>query len=523
MKDFSRTCIAFLIIAFASIFCTPTFAYPTKLRKAIDSLDLVLKTADAAITAKRAAIDSLSMMTQGRQTDKFMDIAEIYTNLNNDSSIIYYTKAYRQAEADGDSTGIRKALIQMSPRLAKATMFNEAISILNHIDPSNLHNDNKIRYYGALFHVYNDIQRYSGLRQVREEAQSVAKSAIDSLIVLLPDSSSVQKFAIAQHYLYSGDSILAMGTLRELAEGNNLDNRLFPLVTYSLANVYEHKPDSWEEYAYFLALAAKAKLSNGDCDNEALLKLGSELFRKGDLSRAYEYLRHAGKRISGSKSRNLYVTLVPTMSDMIESTQVHESRMRTVNIILLVLGLAVILTLAYLLRREHIISVKQTNANLTLSNTLIAKSQYINRLLGLCSVYVEGLEEFNRLVVRKLKANQTKDLYELLESGKLLKDQTEKFFEVFDNAVLNIYPAFIDEINSLLLPEKSLALTEQGALTPELRIAAFMRMGVTDSNMLSRFLGLSLNTIYTYRNRMKNRAADRENFENTLINLGKTS
>jgi len=523
MKALLRIHATILTIVFASIFCAPTFAYPTKLRKAIDSLDLVLKTADAAITAKRATIDSLTTMTRGRQTDRFMNLADEYTSLNNDSSITYYTKAYRQAEAEGDSLGVTQALIQMSPRLSNATMFNEAISILNHIDTSNLHNDSKIRYYSSLFQVYDDIYLYSGLKQVKQNAQSFAKNAIDSLIVLLPDSSNIQKFAIAQRYLYSGDSILAVGTLRELIEGNTLDNKLFPLVAYSLANAYERQPDSWEEYAYFLALTAKAKLSNGDCDNEALLKLGSELFKKGDLNRAYEYLLHAGKRISGSNNRNLYVSLVPTMSDMIESAQVHESRMRTIHLIIYVLGLAVILALAYLLRREHIISVKQTNANRTLSNTLIAKRQYINRLLGLCSVYVEGLEEFNRLVVRKLKANQTKDLYELLESGKPLKDQTEKFFEIFDNAVLNIYPTFIDEVNSLLLPEKSLALTEQGALTPELRIAAFMRMGVTDSNMLSRFLGLSLNTIYTYRNRMKNRATDRENFENLLINYGKPS
>jgi len=60
-----------------------------------------------------------------------------------------------------------------------------------------------------------------------------------------------------------------------------------------------------------------------------------------------------------------------------------------------------------------------------------------------------------------------------------------------------------------------------GQLTPELRILAFMRLGLDDSSKIARFLNLSVNTVYTYRNRMKNRASDRDNFEAMVMEIGR--
>jgi DNA-binding CsgD family transcriptional regulator len=47
-----------------------------------------------------------------------------------------------------------------------------------------------------------------------------------------------------------------------------------------------------------------------------------------------------------------------------------------------------------------------------------------------------------------------------------------------------------------------------------------MRLGIDDAAQLSRLLGLSINTIYTYRNKTKLRALDRENFEQNVLKIG---
>ena len=70
------------------------------------------------------------------------------------------------------------------------------------------------------------------------------------------------------------------------------------------------------------------------------------------------------------------------------------------------------------------------------------------------------------------------------------------------------------------LKGKNVRLKEGELLNTDLRILAFMRLGIEDSSRIARVLNYSLNTIYAYRNRMKARAIDRETFEKDVMNIG---
>lgn len=50
-----------------------------------------------------------------------------------------------------------------------------------------------------------------------------------------------------------------------------------------------------------------------------------------------------------------------------------------------------------------------------------------------------------------------------------------------------------------------------------------MRLGIDDCARIAKFLGLSVNTVYTYRNKLKSRAADRDNFEADIMKIGNIS
>lgn len=128
-------------------------------------------------------------------------------------------------------------------------------------------------------------------------------------------------------------------------------------------------------------------------------------------------------------------------------------------------------------------------------------------------------KDLNLLVDRKLTAGQSKGLYSSISSGKIIGEITDKFFTAFDAAIHSISPNFIANLNNILIPEKRFADNGDGRLSPELRLAALIHMDITDSNRLSEILGLSLNTIYTYRNRLKGRAQNRETFESDLKSI----
>ncbi len=148
------------------------------------------------------------------------------------------------------------------------------------------------------------------------------------------------------------------------------------------------------------------------------------------------------------------------------------------------------------------------------------KEVYIGRFLSLCSICMDKLDDFNRIVGRKIVAGQVDELLSMVKSGKMSDEYSHQFYEVFDDAFVNIYPTFVDDVNKLLEPDKAISLSEDGHLPPELRIIALMRLGLDDSAQMARFLGLSLNTVYTYRNRIKSRARNRDTFDSDIMNIG---
>ena len=60
-----------------------------------------------------------------------------------------------------------------------------------------------------------------------------------------------------------------------------------------------------------------------------------------------------------------------------------------------------------------------------------------------------------------------------------------------------------------------------GTLTPELRIHAFVRLGIDESARIAQILRYSTSTVYNYRTKMRNKAIDRDNFDENVRNLGR--
>lgn len=145
------------------------------------------------------------------------------------------------------------------------------------------------------------------------------------------------------------------------------------------------------------------------------------------------------------------------------------------------------------------------------------KDVCISQFMTLCSTYMDRLRDFSKLVNRKISAGHADELLALTKSGKFIDEQSRSFYEIFDDAFLHIYPDFVSQVNALLKPEEDIAPDSSGSLTPALRILAFMRLGIDDAGRIARALNLSVNTVYAYRNRMRNRAIDRDNFEASVM------
>lgn len=111
------------------------------------------------------------------------------------------------------------------------------------------------------------------------------------------------------------------------------------------------------------------------------------------------------------------------------------------------------------------------------------------------------------------------DLYKMTKSGKFIEEQSKEFYEVFDNAFLHLYPDFPEKVNNLLNPDEPLEIPTDGTLTTDLRLLAFMRLGIEESGRIAELLNYSVNTIYSYRNRLRNKAINRDTFEADIMDI----
>ena len=122
---------------------------------------------------------------------------------------------------------------------------------------------------------------------------------------------------------------------------------------------------------------------------------------------------------------------------------------------------------------------------------------------------MDKLKEFCKLTNRKISAGQTDELYKITKSGKFIEEQSREFYKVFDDSFLNLYPDFVKKVNALLRPDEQIVLNDDETLNSDLRILAFMRLGIDD-------------TIYAYRNKLRNRAINRDTFETDIMAIGTT-
>jgi len=158
--------------------------------------------------------------------------------------------------------------------------------------------------------------------------------------------------------------------------------------------------------------------------------------------------------------------------------------------------------------------------NAKLSQTNVIREQYVSLFMDLCAAYIEKLNRFRSTVILKIKAKQIDDLLRVANNNARPSEaEMKELFFNFDTAFLKLYPDFINKFNSLLQPGKEILPRQNELLNTDLRIFALIRMGITDSNKIATLLFYSPQTIFNHRTQVRNRAQNRDTFEQDLMNI----
>lgn len=497
-------------------------AEPADFVAAVDSLDILLQHRAYYQRRQRNSIDSIRAAVPPTGNDRAKAckrLADGYRRLNIDSALYYYDEALK-ALADSNSLEYKRICWAKSSIMPVGGLLHEGRELFESLKPGVDADSSVMReYYANGVELYLYITDYYPRSVYKKKYGEIAFALNDSLLTLLPPGSDEYRMHKAFKDIYQGRNALAVGELNELLKQLTPAESMYARVHAVLASYYTGEGRR-EEAGYHLALAAAGDVMTANQEFTALTHLGIMLYEDGDVDRAYRYLMQAleSSVAAGSRLRTLEnARRLPLISQAFGERDRRRTVWLVIAMIVLSAALVTIVAMMVIMRRKQ----KDVNEmQLRLKDNVQLKDAYIGQVLSMCSLYIERMEEFNRLAGRKIKAGQVQDLYQMIESGKILQEQANQFYEVFDKAFFGIYPDFVDRVNELLLPDKQITLPAPGRLTPESRILAFMRLGIDDSARLSKFLGLSLNTIYTYRNKLKSRAVDRASFEAEVKKIG---
>lgn len=257
----------------------------------------------------------------------------------------------------------------------------------------------------------------------------------------------------------------------------------------------------------FLMLAAMTDTKLAVKENEALLTLAVNLYHKGDIDRAYNYIKVAldDAIFYNSRFKN---TVIARIHPIIENTYLirlekQKQNLRFYIFLTSLFVVALAITLYFTYKQTKIVSrakrhLKAMNEELVglnknLDEANLIKEKYVGYFMNQCAVYINKLDEYRKNVNRKIKTGQIDDLYK--SSSRPFEKELEELYHNFDKAFLKLYPNFVEKFNSLLKPEERYKL-EKDQLNTELRIFALIRLGITDVGQIAVFLHYSVQRSY---------------------------
>ena len=518
------TSLRFIVISLlAGFYATAGAAFieisEQQARDAIDRLDDAIARRDLYISARHRLIDSLKQVYDASPDDlaTIKAISDAYISFDNDSALVYLQYGIDRAPSDAEALPFR---LKQSEIMPLSGLIANAIASYNAIRQDSVPDSIRQLYYDSGRQMYSYISSFYDRHPILKERYArLALDRQEKLIAVLEKDSDLYRFNIGEYYFLTGNDAKAKAYLIAITENGDADPNLRARAHHHLSAIAKRSEDE-NARIYHLAESALSDTETATLEVISLQELGAMLFDFGDIDRAYTYLSTAldnavtcGAELRIIESSRSLPLIEKTHS---EKTTSDSHILRIVLFILAILVVGLIVTLVIL--RKEMMSMNRLQANLRVANK--NKEVYISQFLSLCSIYMDKLNQFCKLANRKISAGKVDDLYRLTKSGKFIEEQSSEFYDIFDNAFLHLYPNFVDEVNKLLKPDCRIEMKEGEMLNTDLRILAFMRLGIEDSSRIAQVLNYSLNTIYAYRNRMKTRAINRETFEEDIMNIG---
>ena len=511
---------------------------------AFDRLDSLIAVQPRLVAEKEARLTQMKRelsqtKTSEQRYEALRQLYEEYAAFQYDSAYSYVSEC---------------SLLDLAHILSTACLMDKASQTLNQIDTTSLSADQLLQYRRT----WADLLIYQaefmhGTKYADEYVQRLISLRRDITRSDISRDHVNYRITQAECLADSQQARQAISLLEELLQNYKSGERLYSIITSIMAFHYGQMGDQ-ENQMRFLVKSAESDLEGCIRENTSLRAIADRLFDEGDIDRAYRYMRVAvdDANFYGTRLRNVQAShIVPKILSAYQTKQERNHRnmmwlLAAISVIatMLVVGVIAIYQLLKRYRRlneqkkqindelqvanEQLQAVNgqlgDTVEQLHQSNSLLRereklKEEYIARFLTLSSRFIDRGEVQRKALYRLYRDHKTEDLARELKSTHFGNENAQLFYENFDNAFLNIFPNFVDEVNQLLQEGGKIEVKQGKRLTTESRVLALIRIGITDNQSIANILRASLTTVYTYRSKLKARAIDKDTFENSVKSI----
>ena len=513
------------------------------------------KQLDAALAQRAHYVElkekSLNEIKQGAKyvtsnEDKlklYEQLANEYKAYEYDSAMTYVNKGLILAQKSNNIFFNKRFQLSQTRLLITRGFYAEAKEILQKIEPKEEPRDYQFLYYYTMYGLYNNWSTYCENNEFSKNYDLKKVEYLKKAIELSPKKDAFYYYLMGELYYFSNhpNNNKTIQYYKKALSMEKANSRLHAMTAFALSEVYQ-KANNLELMEHYLLVAAISDITSATKENVALQDIALFIYKHKtrSLNKAQEYINLS---LEDAYAYNNRLRRIEISSKLQLITNAYTDDIKTTNrllniallvIILLLLGVGI--SSLFIRKKNRLLKQKKDEITATsakmeilneqlhlindeLKNTNQKRERLVKVYIDLSYKNIERNQKLRTLAIRKIKANQSKELLSLLSSSSSTERENKEFLTEFDKSFLALYPTFVNELNQQLTESAHIQLKENGEMPPILRVCALLRLGITESSKIAGILSYSPQTVYNYRSILKNNAIDKEHFEENVLKL----
>ncbi|WP_295121006.1 DUF6377 domain-containing protein [uncultured Chitinophaga sp.] len=457
---------------------------------------------------------------------------DAYKSFSFDSAFASALELQKIADQLQDTNRIQLAKIKMGFILISSGMFHETGVLMGGFKAEGLPDSLKAEYYVLMRRYYYDLADYVNDAYYSPGYVALAGRYTDSAITFFRADEYPYMSNLGYKYFKEGNMDSSLYHLNRALNTLDLSFHEEAMTYANLGNIYINKGE-YERAIHFLARSAIADTKASVKETTATFNLASILFRTGDVRNASRYIE---KSISdatfyGARQRKVQVSeILPIIEGEKINTVEGQKRRLSIYAAMATLLLLALIILTYVIFKQvkklkaaqkalSAAHLKQQEINEQLLEANKIKEEYIGYCFRINSEYIGKIEKLKKGLDQKMLDNKLTEAKFLINNINI-KQEREELFRNFDRIFLKIFPHFVQEFNSFFKEEDRIYLKDNELLNTDLRIFALIRIGISENEKIAQILEYSVNTIYAYKTKIRNKSIiPNDEFEEKVMEI----